>query len=290
MKKRAIIEYILPIFGYITVIILFAIVISIFGEGLSTFKEYSLWKFLFGLSWRPTSSPPKLGSVPLLLSTFIVSLVAIIIAAPLGVATALYISKLATDNIKDTLKPLVELLASIPSVVYGFFGIVLVAPFFQKIFHLPIGQTGFTAGVVLAFMALPTIASISEDAITAVPLDIEAASFGLGASKFETLLHITIPAAMPGIITALSLGFGRAIGETMTVLMVAGGALGIPHSIFSPMRPITATIAAEMGETPVGSLHYHALFALAAELFIIVVVFNLVAEYFHNKFSSFGRR
>ena len=286
MRKKAIVEYLLPIFGYIAVIALLAIIITIFGEGIPTFRQYSLWKFLTGLSWRPTASTPKFGSVPLLVSTLIVSGIAMLIAAPLGIATALYIAKLANPGVKDILKPLVELLASIPSVVYGFFGIVIVAPLVQKLFHLPIGQTGFTAGIILAFMALPTIASISEDAITAVPLDMEFASLGLGASKLETLLHIVIPASMPGIITAISLGFGRAIGETMTVLMVAGGALGMPHSIFSPMRPITATIAAEMGETPVGSLHYHALFALAAELFILVVIFNLVAEYYHRKFSK----
>jgi phosphate transport system permease protein len=287
MRKKAVIEYFLPIFGYIAVIALLAIVITIFGEGIPTFKQYSLWKFLTGLSWRPTATTPKLGSIPLLVSTLIVSGIAMLIAAPLGIATAIYISKLSNDTVKDILKPLVELLASIPSVVYGFFGIVVMAPIVQKLFHLPIGQTGFTAGIILAFMVLPTIASISEDAITAVPVDIEKASYGLGASRAETLLHVVLPASMPGIITAISLGFGRAIGETMTVLMVAGGALGMPHSIFSPMRPITATIAAEMGETPVGSLHYHALFALAAELFILVTIFNIVAEYYHRKFTKF---
>ena len=289
MKKKAIIEYFLPILGYIAVIVLFAIIVTIFGEGVTTFKEYSLWKFLTGISWRPTASPPKFGSVPLLVSTLIVAGTAMLVAVPLALAAAIYIAKLSNAFTKEVLKPIVELLASIPSVVYGFFGIVFMAPLVQKIFHLPIGQTGFTAGIILAFMALPTIASISEDAITAVSKDVEEASLGLGASRAETLIHIVIPAAMPGIITAVSLGFGRAIGETMTVLMVAGGALGMPHSIFSPMRPITATIAAEMGETPVGSLHYHALFALAVELFLIVVVFNVIAEYYHEKFSHMGK-
>jgi len=289
MKRKAIIEYFLPVLGYLAVIVLLAIVVTIFGESISTFREYSLWRFLTGISWRPTSSPPKLGSVPLLVSTLIVAGTAMCIAVPLALATAIYISKLSNTFTKEILKPVVELLASIPSVVYGFFGIVFMAPLVQRIFHLPIGQTGFTAGIILAFMALPTITSISEDAITAVSKDVEEASLGLGASRAETLIHIVIPASMPGIITAVSLGFGRAIGETMTVLMVAGGALGMPHSIFSPMRPITATIAAEMGETPVGSLHYHALFALAVELFLIVVVFNIVAEYYHGKFSRMGK-
>ncbi|MCD6426820.1 MAG: phosphate ABC transporter permease subunit PstC [Caldisericaceae bacterium] len=288
MRNRSFIEYALPVFGYVAVIVLAAIVFTVFGEGIPLFHKYSVVKFLTGKVWRPTASLPKFGSVPLLVSTLIVSGIAMLFAVPLGVATALYIAKLASETTKDILKPLIELLASIPSVVYGFFGIVFVAPLVQKIFRLPVGQTGFTAGIILAFMSLPTIASISEDAITSVPSGLELASFGLGASKFETLIHIVIPAAMPGIITAISLGFGRAVGETMTVLMVAGGALGMPHSIFSPMRPITATIAAEMGETPVGSLHYHALFALAAELFVIVVLFNIVAEYYHKKFSARG--
>ncbi len=284
MRKKAIIEYLLPIFGYIAVIILVSITIIIFTEGIPTFKSYSFWKFLTGTVWRPTSSPPIFGSVPLLLSTLIVSGIAMLISVPLALATALYISKLTDETVKNIFKPLTELLASIPSVVYGFFGIVFIAPIVQRIFHLPIGQTGFTAGIILAFMAFPTIASISEDAITAVPADLETASFALGASKLETLFHVVIPASMPGIITAVSLGFGRAIGETMTVLMVAGGALGMPHSVFSPMRPITATIAAEMGETPIYSLHYHALFALAAELFVFIILFNLIAEFYRGKF------
>ncbi len=288
MRKKAIIEYTLPIFGYIAAIILIAIIITVFAEGMPLFKSYPFFKFVFGTVWRPTANPPLFGSVPLVVSTLIVSGIALAISVPLGIATALYIAKLSNENTKTVLKSLTEILASIPSVIYGFFGIVFVAPLVQKLFHLPVGQTGFTAGIILAFMALPTITSISEDAITAVPYTLEEASFGLGASKLETLVHIVIPAAFPGIITAVSLGFGRAIGETMTVLMVAGGALGIPHSIFSPMRPITATIAAEMGETPVGSLHYRSLFMLAVELFVLVGLFNLFAEYFHNKFSKLG--
>ncbi len=286
MRKKAIIEYFLPVFGYVAVIILFAITVTVFANGVPAFKKYSLIKFLTGIIWRPTASPPVFGSVPLLVSTLIVSGIAMVVSIPLAIATAIYISKLAGETTKDILKPLTELLASVPSVVYGFFGIVFIAPVVQRMFHLPIGQTGFTAGIILAFMAFPTIASISEDAITAVSADIESASFALGASKLETLLHVVLPAAMPGIITAISLGFGRAIGETMTVLMVAGGALGMPHSVFSPMRPITATIAAEMGETPVGSLHYHMLFALAIELFILVILFNFIAEYYHERFSK----
>ena len=284
-RKRAIVEYILPIFAYIALIALLGIIFTILVEGLPLFKSYSIIDFLTGKVWRPTNQPPVFGSLPLIVSSLFVTVFSMIIAVPVGIATAIYLSKLSNPFIKDFLKPVVELLASIPSVVYGFFGLVFLAPLLQKIFHLSVGLNGFNASIILAFMALPTIASMAEDAISSVPVDIELASFGLGASKFETIFYTVIPAALPGIFTAISLGFGRAIGETMAVLMVAGGAIAIPSSIFSPMRPLTATIAAEMAESPVGSQHYMALFSLAILLLLFVIIFNLIAEYFRKKFT-----
>jgi phosphate transport system permease protein len=284
-RRRAIIEYFLPIFAYIALIALLGIIFTILVEGLPLFKSYSIIDFLTGKVWRPTNQPPVFGSLPLIVSSIFVTIFSMIIAVPIGIATAIYLSKLSNPFIKDFLKPVVELLASIPSVVYGFFGLIFLAPLLQKIFHLSVGLNGFNASIILAFMALPTIASLAEDAISSVPVDIELASFGLGASKFETVFYTVIPAALPGIFTAVSLGFGRAIGETMAVLMVAGGAIGIPSSIFSPMRPLTATIAAEMAESPVGSQHYMALFSLAILLLLFVIVFNLIAEYFRKKFT-----
>ena len=284
-RKRAIVEYILPIFAYIALIALLGIIFTILVEGLPLFKSYSIIDFLTGKVWRPTNQPPVFGSLPLIVSSLFVTVFSMIIAVPVGIATAIYLSKLSNPFIKDFLKPVVELLASIPSVVYGFFGLVFLAPLLQKIFHLSVGLNGFNASIILAFMALPTIASMAEDAISSVPVDIELASFGLGASKFETIFYTVIPAALPGIFTAISLGFGRAIGETMAVLMVAGGAIAIPSSIFSPMRPLTATIAAEMAESPVGSQHYMALFSLAILLLLFVIAFNLIAEYFRKKFT-----
>jgi len=284
-RKRAIVEYILPIFAYIALIALLGIIFTILVEGLPLFKSYSIIDFLTGKVWRPTNQPPVFGSLPLIVSSLFVTVFSMIIAVPVGIATAIYLSKLSNPFIKDFLKPVVELLASIPSVVYGFFGLVFLAPLLQKIFHLTVGLNGFNASIILAFMALPTIASMAEDAISSVPVDIELASFGLGASKFETIFYTVIPAALPGIFTAISLGFGRAIGETMAVLMVAGGAIAIPSSIFSPMRPLTATIAAEMAESPVGSQHYMALFSLAILLLLFVIAFNLIAEYFRKKFT-----
>ncbi len=284
-RKRAIVEYILPIFAYIALIALLGIIFTILVEGLPLFKSYSIIDFLTGKVWRPTNQPPVFGSLPLIVSSLFVTVFSMIIAVPVGIATAIYLSKLSSVFVKEFLKPVVELLASIPSVVYGFFGLVFLAPLLQKIFHLTVGLNGFNASIILAFMALPTIASMAEDAISSVPVDIELASFGLGASKFETIFYTVIPAALPGIFTAVSLGFGRAIGETMAVLMVAGGAIAIPSSIFSPIRPLTATIAAEMAESPVGGSHYMALFSLAILLLLFVITFNLIAEYFRKKFT-----
>lgn len=285
IKRRAIIEYLLPIFAYFALIALLGIIVTILIEGLPLFKSYSLFDFLTGKAWRPTNQPPLFGVLPLVISSVFVTVFSMLIAIPIGIATAVYLSKLSSPFFKEFLKPVIELLASIPSVVYGFFGVVFLAPLLQKIFHLPVGLNGFNAGIILAFMALPTIASLSEDAISSVPIGTELASFGLGASKFETIFYTIIPAAAPGIFTAISLGFGRAIGETMAVLMVAGGAIAIPNSIFSPMRPLTASIAAEMGESPVGGQHYMALFCLAILLLLFVIIFNLIAEYFRRKFS-----
>jgi len=208
---------------------------------------------------------------------------ALIIAIPLSLGSAIYISEVISPRIKEILKPIIELLAGIPSVVYGFFGIVFLAPLVQKMFNLPTGLTFLTASIILGIMIVPTITSLTEDAISAVPREIKEASFALGATKWETITRVVVPGASSGIITAILLGMGRAMGETMTVLMVAGGATMIPKSIFQPVRPMTATIAAEMGEAPMGSPHYHALFAIALALFLLVLIFNLLVDWISLK-------
>jgi len=256
----------------------------LFKEGLPIFKVTPLGEFLFGKFWYPTYEPPDFGISPLLLGSLWVTLGALIIAVPLGVASAIYISEVASPRIKELIKPVIELLAGIPSVVYGFFGMVIVAPLVAKFFNLPVGLNAFTASVVLGIMAIPTITSISEDAISAVPKSFKEASYALGANRWETTIRVTVPAAAAGISTAIILGMGRAIGETMTVLMVAGGAAVIPRSFFQPVRTMTATIAAEMGETVVGSAHFHALFAIAIVLFVITLSFNILADLLAQRF------
>jgi phosphate transport system permease protein len=200
------------------------------------------------------------------------------ICVPLGIGSALYVYELAPEAQKTVLKPAIEMLAAVPSIVFGFFGMAIVAPFIQKLFHLPTGLCGFTASVVLGIMAVPTISSIAEDALNYVPKSFREASYALGADKWQTLTRVIIPAAGSGISTSIILGMSRIVGETMTVLMVSGGAAVIPTSFFQPLRPMTSTIAAEMGEAVTGSTHYNALFAIGLLLFMITLVFNIVAE------------
>ncbi|MEA3328815.1 MAG: phosphate ABC transporter permease subunit PstC [Candidatus Omnitrophota bacterium] len=285
-QKENLIRRFFCLFSLVSIFFLLGIVIVLFKEGLPIFRVTSLGKFLLGKFWYPTYEPPDFGILPLLLGSLWVTAGALIIAVPLGVASAIYISEVAHLKIKGLIKPAIELLAGVPSVVYGFFGMVVVAPLVQKFFGLPVGLNAFTASILLGIMAIPTITSISEDAISSVPKSFKEASFALGANRWETTVKVTVPAAAGGISTAVILGMGRAIGETMTVLMVAGGAAVIPCSFFQPVRTMTATIAAEMGETVVGSSHYHALFAVAIVLFLITLTFNIVADILTQKFRK----
>ncbi|TAL63278.1 MAG: phosphate ABC transporter permease subunit PstC [Bacteroidetes bacterium] len=246
--------------------------------------KISVGKFLSGKEWFPTAQPAsQLGVLPLILGTLWVSLMAILIALPLGLATAIYMAEIASEKVRRILKPLIELLAGIPSVVYGFFGLIVIVPLIQKVFDLPVGETGLAGSIVLGIMALPTIITISEDAIRTTPRAMKEASLALGANKWQTIARVIIPYSMSGITAAAILGIGRAIGETMAVLMVTGNAAVIPHTILEPVRTIPATIAAELGEAPQGGLHYEALFALGCILFILTMATNLLVEYISKK-------
>ncbi len=274
--------------AFASVLVLFLIVVFLFREGIPIFKEVSVTDFLFGQEWYPTYDPPSYGIWPLIVGSVVVTLFACLIAVPLGVLSAVYIAEIAPTAVKDITKSIIELLAGIPSVVLGFFGMVVVAPFMQQTLDLPTGLNIVNASVILAIMAIPTISSISEDALYAVPQEFKEASYALGATRYETIAKVIIPAALSGISTAVILGMSRAIGETMVVLMVAGGAADIPVSIFDSVRPMPASIAAEMGEAPVGSGHYHALFAIGIVLFFMTLLFNLVADYIAQKFKEVG--
>ncbi len=286
--REIIIRNLFACFAFFSVLILGLIVIFLFREGMPIFQQISVFKFIFGSAWYPTYDPPEYGIWPLIVGSLVVTFFACLIAVPLGVLSAIYISEIAPGAIKEYLKSIIELLAGLPSVVLGFFGMVIVAPWLQETFDLPTGLNIINASVMLAIMAIPTISSISEDAIYAVPREFKEASYALGATKYETIIKVIIPAALSGISTAVILGMARAIGETMVVLMVAGGAAAIPQSIFDSVRPMPASIAAEMGEAPFGSGHYHALFATGIVLFFVTLAFNLIADYFSNKFKEVG--
>lgn len=286
--REIIIRNLFACFAFFSVLILGLIVIFLFREGMPIFQQISVFKFIFGSAWYPTYDPPEYGIWPLIVGSLVVTFFACLIAVPLGVLSAIYISEIAPGTIKEYLKSIIELLAGLPSVVLGFFGMVIVAPWLQETFDLPTGLNIINASVMLAIMAIPTISSISEDAIYAVPREFKEASYALGATKYETIIKVIIPAALSGISTAVILGMARAIGETMVVLMVAGGAAAIPQSIFDSVRPMPASIAAEMGEAPFGSGHYHALFATGIVLFFVTLAFNLIADYFSNKFKEVG--
>ena len=286
--KEAIIKSIFAAFAFVSVLTLALIVVFLFREGIPIFKDISVADFLFGKEWYPTYDPPSYGIWPLIIGSAIVTVFSCLIAVPLGVLSAVYISEIAPASIKDVAKSIIELLAGIPSVVLGFFGMVVVAPFLQETFDLPTGLNILNASVILAIMAIPTISSISEDALYSVPREFKEASYALGATKFETITNVIMPAALSGISTAVILGMARAIGETMVVLMVAGGAAAIPESIFDSVRPMPASIAAEMGEAPFGSGHYHALFATGIVLFFLTLIFNLIADYISQKFKEVG--
>ena len=284
--KEVIIQNLFFFFSMISIMILLLIVLFLFKEGLPIFRDVSVKDFLFGTEWYPTYDPPSYGIWPLILGSLIVTFFSSLIAVPIGVMSAIYVSEFAPNAIREVLKSVIELLAGLPSVVLGFFGMVILAPWLQETFDLPTGLNIVNASLVLSFMAIPTIASISEDALYAVPREFKEASYALGATKYETIIRVTIPSAFSGITTAIILGMARSIGETMVVLMVAGGAAAIPESIFDSVRPMTASIAAEMGEAPFRSGHYHALFATGVVLFMMTLLFNLVADYVANKFRE----
>jgi phosphate transport system permease protein len=246
--------------------------------------KLTISQLLTGREWFPTSQPvAQLGILPLILGTLWVSLGAILIALPFGLATAIYMAEIADERVRKVMKPMVELLAGIPSVVYGFFGLIVVVPMIQEVFNLPVGETALAGSVILGIMALPTIITITEDAIRTTPRAMKEASLALGATNWQTIYKVIIPYSMSGISAAVILGIGRAMGETMAVLMVTGNAAVIPQTLLEPVRTIPATIAAELGEAPQGGLHYEALFILGCILFLMTMVLNLMVDYIMSK-------
>ncbi len=286
--KEKIINFSLAGAATFSLLSLLGIMLFLFWEGLPIFNVVSVTDFLFGQYWYPTSDPVDFGIFPLLVGSLSVTILASLIAVPLGVMTAAYLTEIATTNVRRIVKPFVELLAALPSVVIGFFGMVVVAPILQDYLGASTGLNVFNASLMLAFMSVPTICSVAEDALFAVPRPLREASLALGATRWETTVKVVVPAALSGIGTAIMLGMSRAIGETMVVLMVAGGAGMIPGSIFDPVRPMPASIAAEMAEAPYRGEHYHALFAIGMVLFLFTLAFNMIAQHIAEKHKQVG--
>lgn len=281
--KEGLLEGLIRVSGISSILLVVLIFLFLLQEGLALFRTVPLGEFLTGQRWYPISEPPRFGILPLLLGSFVVTAGAAALSVPLGVASALFISEIARGWVKETLKTGIELFAAIPSVVLGFIGMTMLAPLIRQAFHLPTGLTALTGSITLAFMAMPTIVSITEDALTAVPRGYREAALALGATRWQMMSRVLLPAAASGIVAAVMLGVGRVIGETMAVMMVTGNAAVIPHTLLQPVRTLTATVAAEMGETVRGSDHYLALFAIGLVLFVISFVVNLIADLFLHR-------
>jgi phosphate transport system permease protein len=264
--------------GLLAIVVLLGIIFILLKEGLPVFAHTKPWDFLFGTHWYPYAEPPVFGITPFFVSTLMITLISTVIALPIGVACAAYLSEVAPRKVAETVKPIIEILAGIPSVMMGFIGLALLSPAVQSLFNLPTGLCGLTAAIMLSLMSLPIIVSVSEDALHAVPREFKEASYALGATKWETIWHVCIPSALSGIAAAIMLGVGRAIGETMTVLMVAGNALAVPVSPADPMTTMTAAIANSIGNAVRGGLQYQAIFAIGLVLFILTLGVNIIAE------------
>jgi phosphate transport system permease protein len=271
------IESTVRVLGFSTIGFVILIFLFLLREGIPFFFNVSPDN-LIGVRWYPTFD--LYGTLPLVLGSLLVTVTAVVIALPLGLATAVFVREIAPAWAREILKPMIEVLAGIPSVVLGFFGMTLVAPMIRVGLGIPTGLTAFTGGLILAYMSLPTMISVAEDALDAVPKGYRDAGLAMGATKWQVIWRVVVPAARSGIVMAVMLGMGRAIGETMAVMMVTGNAARMPlsvDSVFRPARTMTATIAAEMGEVAQGSVHYHALFGIGIILFVVTFVINLAA-------------
>ncbi|MFZ3138392.1 MAG: phosphate ABC transporter permease subunit PstC [Thermodesulfovibrionales bacterium] len=316
-KEKAV-EFIVSGIGLFSVVILILIGLFLFKEAFYIFYKAGVLKVIFGSDWYPTHEPPGFGMWPLIMGTVAVTFLTAVMAIPLGLATAVYVAEVAHHRVKEFLKPLIEMLASFPSVVLGFFGMVIIAPMlsnwlspalseklpeFLRSLNIPFisttladfcydklfiasGLNILTASLMLTIRAIPVIASIAEDALTAVPRTYREASYSLGADKWETIWRVVIPSSVSGLSVAVILGIGTIIGETMIVLMVAGGAAVVPHWIFDAARPMPAAIAAEMAEAPYRSLHYHALFGVGAILLIFTFILNLISDFISKRYRA----
>ena len=265
------------------ILIMVFILYFLFREGMPVLKSVTLKDLFFGDLWYPAEDPPTLGMFPLIVGTVAVTALSSLLAVPFSLLVALFVSETAPRPVREFLKPVLEILGFFPSIVLGFIGMVVLAPMLQERFDMLSGLNLFNASVLLGVLTIPVVSSLAEEALGSVPEDIRNASYALGATRFETTVKVVVPSALPGILSASLLGIMRAMGETMVVLMAAGGAAIVPLSVFDPVRPLTSTIAAEMGETPVGSPHYAALFFGGILLLLMTLAVNLLSVWIEKK-------
>jgi phosphate transport system permease protein len=280
--KEKTIKTILFLSAISAIIVIFSIILFLFRDAYPIFQKVGIVEFLAGMRWYPTGVPPLYGAFPLIIGTLLVTLGAMVIAIPLSIGSAIFIAEIATPRIKAIIKPAIELLAGIPSVVFGFFGLIVLTTWIRISFNVPTGESWLAGSILLGIMAIPTITSVAEDAISSVPREYKEGSLAVGASRWQTISKIIVPSAMSGITAAIILGIGRAIGETMAVMMVCGnptyGLIPQPiTNVFAPIKTLTATLGIEMGEVATGSNHYYALFGLALILLIITLLVNILA-------------
>ena len=281
------IEFLLASAAGLTIITTFGIVFILFRESASFFEDVSILEFLTGTEWTPLFEQKKFGILPLLTGTLVTSMVAIFFALPIGLTIAIYLSEYATKRFRNTVKPMLEILAAIPTVVYGFFALTVVTPYLKYIFPEIAGFNGLSAGLVMGIMIIPMISSLSEDALYAVPKSLREASYGLGATRFQTTFKVLIPAASSGIIVSFILAISRAVGETMIVAIAAGQQPNLTFNPLETMETITAYIVqVSLGDVPHGSIEYKTIFATALFLFLFTFVLNNISFYVIRKYRE----
>ncbi len=283
MKGEKIPAIIIQGISSLGIVVMVFILFFLVKEGVPVLSEATIGDLLSGKYWYPTEEPGVFGMLPLILGTLSVTFLSSLIAVPFSLLVAIFIAEVAPDWMHDVLKPVLEILGFFPSIILGFLGMILIAPWLQDKFTLITGLNMFNASLLLGIMVLPIVSSLSEEALSSVPRELRDAAYALGSTRWETISKVVFPYALPGILGGTLLGIMRGLGETMVVLMAAGGAAIIPRSIFDPVRPLTSTIAAEMGETPVGSVHYHALFFAGLILLVMTLIINFLSMWIESK-------
>jgi phosphate transport system permease protein len=278
-RCEPVIELIIRVCGWSAILFVLAIFAFVFKEAFPAFAKLDFGEFFTSINWRPDSQAnPQYGIFALLVGTGAVTLLSTLLAVPLGLGAAVYISEFCSGKVRETLKIVIELLAAIPSIVWGFIGVVVLGPILTSVTGAPVGVNILNGSIILALMSVPVIVSVGEDSLKAVPDSYREAALSLGASRWEIVYKVLFPAAKNGLLAAVLLGVGRAIGETMAVLLCTGHAVQIPHSVMDPVRTMTATIASELGETVRGGMHYQVLFMIGVVLFAITFMVNLTAD------------